>query len=327
MFSYELPPELIARFPPQSRDGGRLYALGTETPHRLVTELPALLRAGDLLVVNDTRVLHARVRALRATGGAVEVFLLSDAEGAVPALLRPSRKLKAGEVLRCGEGSFRILSREQDGSWMVMPEPYAAKIMKGCGEVPLPPYLGREAIESDRDRYQTLFARHPGAVAAPTAGLHLSAELQRALVERGVKVASITLHVGIGTFQTLRAEDVARGELHEEWYSVPETTVTAVREAKRVIAVGTTSTRALESAAADGVLKGGAGVTRLFIREGYRFRVVHGMLTNFHLPGSSLLMLVAAFVGEEAILAAYEDAIKSAYRFYSYGDAMLLFRA
>ena len=292
--------------------------------HRWVTELGDILGPGDLLVVNDTRVMHARLHGYRTTGGAVQVFLLQPGPGPVEALVRPGRRLKEGEVLQVGEGTVELVRRHDDGRWTVRCTPEPLVLMEAHGEVPLPPYLNRDAEPEDTERYQTTFAREPGAVAAPTAGLHLSAGLRARLAERGVGFATITLHVGIGTFRPLRQEDVDRGELHPEWYSVSEDTVQAVQTAKRVIAVGTTSTRALESAASGGVLRAGSGVTRLFIQPGYSFQVVDGLLTNFHLPGSSLLMLVCALGGTSPVQRAYAEAIQRGYRFYSYGDAMLI---
>ena len=323
MFPFHLPPERIARHPPPSRDGGRLLCVPT-FEHRQITDLTDLLGPGDVLVVNDTRVMHARLHGRRATGGAVQVFLLQPGPGDVEALVRPGRRLKEGERLDVGEGSVQLLRRHDDGRWTVRCSPEPLALMDAHGEVPLPPYLNRDAEASDAERYQTTFAREPGAVAAPTAGLHLSRPLRDRLVQRGVRFATITLHVGIGTFRPLRQEDIDCGELHPEWYSVSEETVQIVQAAQRVIAVGTTSTRALESASTDGVLRAGSGVTRLFIQPGYSFQIVDGLLTNFHLPGSSLLMLVCALGGTTAVQKAYAEAIERGYRFYSYGDAMLL---
>ena len=325
MFDFHLPDSLIARHPPESRDGGRLLHLGpTGDSHRAIRELPELLAPGDLLVVNDTRVMRARVPARRSSGGGVEVFLLGPGPGPVRALLRPARRLKVGERLRVGEGWVDLRERHEDGQWTVICQPEPLALMEASGQLPLPPYLGREADEEDSQRYQTTYAREAGAVAAPTAGLHLSEELRARLLARGVGFATITLHVGIGTFRPLRPEDLERGLLHPEHYEVPQATIDAIAGARRVIAVGTTSTRALESACVEGVLAAGTGVTRLFIREGYRFQVVDGLLTNFHLPGSSLLMLVCALGGRERLARAYGEAIQRGYRFYSYGDAMLL---
>ena len=317
---YELPEGLIATHPAERREDARLLEVGEGLGHHRVADLPGRLQPGDLLVVNDTRVNHARLEARRATGGRVEVFLLDERT----AMCRPARKLRAGELLAVGEGHIELVGRT-DELFEVRCEPSAEALMAAHGEVPLPPYLGRPAEPEDRERYQTVYARHPGAVAAPTAGLHLSEALLAALEARGVGLATVTLHVGAGTFRSLRPEDLERGELHPERYAVPEATAEAVAACRgRVVAVGTTVTRTLEQAGADGVLRPGSGVTRLFLRPGHRFRQVDALLTNFHLPRSSLLLLVCAFGGRERVLAAYAEAIRHAYRFYSYGDAMLL---
>lgn len=319
--NYELPPGLVATHPPERRDGGRLLVLDEGLRHRTVCDLAALLGPGDLLVVNDTRVDHARLLARRATGGRVEVFLLGEHR----AMCRPARKLRRGEVLRVGErGVIELIGRDEE-FFEVRCEPSAEVLMAEHGEVPLPPYLGRPAEPADRERYQTVFAEHPGAVAAPTAGLHLSEDVLAQLADRQVDLARVTLHVGAGTFRNLRPEDLERGELHPERFVVPEETADKVNSCRgRVVAVGTTVTRTLESACVDGVLRATSGVTRLLIRPGHSFRLVDALLTNFHLPRSSLLLLVCAFGGRERVLRAYAEAIRHAYRFYSYGDAMLL---
>lgn len=334
-YSFELPDALIATAPPAARDGARLLVLGAEEPHQRVTRLPELLSPGDLLVVNDTRVLRCRLHLTRASGGQVEVLLLrADAE-VVPALVRPAKKLKIGERLVLpgaapGQALGVIIEgRGEDGVVMVRPLPDAKTLMAERGALPLPPYLRRAAGPEDDERYQTVFAAHDGAVAAPTAGLHLSERLLARLAERGVGLARVTLHVGQGTFQPLREEDIARGALHAERYEISAETAEAVAACRarggRVVAVGTTSLRALESAAeADGRLKVGPGETTLFVREGYQPKVISGLLTNFHLPQTSLLMLVCALGGRERVLGAYREAVSNGYRFYSYGDAMLL---
>ena len=340
--AFELHDEQIARHPPEHRDGGRLLQLPAEGPLRdgVIGDLREALGPGDLVVVNDTRVLPARVHARRSTGGRVEVlFLETDHIGApVEAFLRPARRLAEGEWLEV-EGSggdlvgrLRLLSRGEDGVMRVAAVPSAHALMAAAGAMPLPPYLQRQAEAADAERYQTVYARHEGAVAAPTAGLHLTNELLDAWRGRGVGVESITLHVGPGTFRPLRPEDIEAGELHEEVFHIPEQTAEAVVRTRerggRVLAVGTTSTRALESAALpDGSVAPGPGRTRLFIRPGYRFAVVDLLLTNFHLPRSSLLALVGTFAGQERVLAAYRHAVAVGYRFYSYGDAMLVERA
>lgn len=327
---FELPEDRIARFPPEKRDGGRLMLLperGLED--RQIADLDLLLAPGDLLVVNDTKVLHARVHARRSSGGAVEALLLEPGPGPIQAMLRPSRRLKVGEVLEAGVGTLTLLGRGSGGAWVVQCSPEPLELMERVGEIPLPPYFQRAPDAADRQRYQTRFASEAGAVAAPTAGLHLSDALIARLSERGVGIATVTLHVGAGTFRNLRPEDLERGELHPERYRIPPQTAQAIADCKarggRVIAVGTTSTRTLESCSdGSGGVVAGEGSTRLFIRPGFSFRVIDGLLTNFHLPGSSLLMLVGALIGRERLLAAYAHAVREGYRFYSYGDAMLL---
>ncbi|MBL8616714.1 MAG: tRNA preQ1(34) S-adenosylmethionine ribosyltransferase-isomerase QueA [Deltaproteobacteria bacterium] len=334
-YDYDLPDDLIARHPPTERDGGRLMDLsGPGLAHRAVRDLPALLAAGDLLVINDTRVLSARLRARRRSGAAVEALLLSDGDMG-PALVRPARRLKVGEVLDVIDakgqivGQLRWMGMGEDGTSTVACAPSAAALMAAAGEVPLPPYLGRPAEEADALRYQTVYAGPPGAVAAPTAGLHLTPALLGALSDRGVGLARLTLHVGAGTFRNLRPQDLDAGLLHEERFHISAecaAQVAATRAAGgRVVAVGTTSARALESAAsAGGLVRAGPGATRIFIRPGYRFRVVDLLLTNLHLPQSSLLMMVSAFAGPARVRAAYAEAVAQRYRFFSYGDAMLL---
>lgn len=333
-WDFDLPDGHIARYAVEPRDAARLLVLpldGSPRSDRQVSDLPELLRAGDLLVANNTRVMPARLRAHRSTGGAVEIFLLSPEGEEVSCLLRPARRLTVGEVLTLdGGGTATLLARpDDDGVARVRLDVGAAELMARSGEMPLPPYLGRASEEGDRTRYQTVFAGPVGSAAAPTAGLHFTDALLARLAARGVGFATVTLHVGIGTFRKLHPEDLERGLLHPEPWTVPQATADAIAATKaaggRVIAVGTTSTRVLESAVdADGVVRAGMGVTRLFVRPPYTFRVIDGMLTNFHLPKSSLLMLVGALGGQERVLEAYRHAVSSGYRFFSYGDAMLL---
>lgn len=337
-YHYDLPTELIARYPPAERDGGRLLVVGEGGPiDATVRELPGWLRSGDLLVVNDTRVLSARIAARRATGGAVEVLLLAADGEQVPAMVRPGRRLKAGETLAVvdDEGvsvpglTIELVARGEDGSWSVRPRPSPAAVMARAGVVPLPPYLRRRAEDLDAERYQTVFAGPEGAVAAPTAGLHLTPRLLDALAAAGVGLTRVTLHVGAGTFRNLRAEDLDTGRLHTERLHVSEAAAEAVAATRarggRVVAVGTTATRTLEARGRpDGTVAPGEGSTDLFIRPGYRFRVVDALLTNLHLPASSLLMLVSAFAGRDRVMAAYRHAVAARYRFFSYGDAMFL---
>ena len=327
-FNYPLPAELIAQAPLAQRSASRLLVLDGANgalADRQVCELPGLLRGGDLLVFNDTKVLPARLAARRATGGQVEVFLERPLQAnAALVQLRASNPLRAGEALASHGGAVRLVARRGDLWEVSLPEP-AVEFFEQFGSVPLPPYITRAAEAADRERYQSLLARVPGAVAAPTASLHFDAELFAALAARGIARATVTLHVGAGTFQPLRAEELESQVLHAEWYSVPAEAMGAIKATRaaggRVIAVGTTVARALESTLATGVA---CGDTRLFIRPGFAFGAIDGLITNFHLPQSTLLMLVAAFAGHEAVLAAYAHAVAQRYRFFSYGDAMLV---
>ena len=337
-YDFELPSTSIASRPAERRDGARLLSL---TPggfeDQQVQDLPSLLAPGDLLVVNDTRVLAARVKAKRQTGGAVELLLLEGDGERIPALVRPGRKIKPGEVLNIvGRDGVTPIGQTAtvghvlpDGRRMVALSASPAEIMAEAGALPLPPYINRATEALDDERYQTVYATKPGAVAAPTAGLHLSESLLASLKGRGVEVAKVTLHVGIGTFQSLRPEDIERGTLHAERCSVPEATANAVRETRarggRVVAVGTTVTRTLESwATSNGHVRAASGATDLFVQPGHQFQVVDALLTNFHLPRTSLLMLVCAMGGRDLVMDAYAHAVKAGYRFYSYGDAMFL---
>jgi S-adenosylmethionine:tRNA ribosyltransferase-isomerase len=271
-----------------------------------------------VVVVNDVFVHHARLRAQRASGGAVEVMLSGNGE----ALVRPSRRLSVGERLICGAGSVVLDAQLPDGRWRVTCEPDVDTLTRSAGELPLPPYLDRAPTAADEERYQTVYARKDGELrgaAAPTAGLHLTTGMLAEIAGRGVRVARVRLEVGLGTFKPLGAEQLERGALHTERFHVPEETWDLVARAKRVVAVGTTVARTLESAQGPG-----SGTTNLFIREGFPFRRVGALLTNFHLPRSSLLMLVCAFGGHREVMDAYRHAIASNYRFYSYGDAMFV---
>ncbi len=334
-FDYALPAELIAQTPLARRSASRLLLLDGASgglADREITALPELLAPGDLLVFNDTRVLPARLAARRASGGRVEIFLERALDGhAALVQTRASNPLREGEVLGCEGGPVR-LARRHDDLWEVeLPEP-AAAFFERWGSVPLPPYITRTPDAQDRERYQSLFARVPGAVAAPTASLHFDVALLAALAARGIARAQLTLHVGAGTFHPVRSELLEEHRMHAEWYEVPAVTAAAIAGVRaaggRIVAVGTTVARALEAAAAEsGSVRAGHGETRLFITPGYGFRAIDGLLTNFHLPGSTLLMLVAAFAGREAVLEAYQHAIAQRYRFFSYGDAMLVWPA
>jgi len=330
-FDYDLPPELIAQEPPSERAASRLLLVDGEAcrlEDRQFRQLPELLEPGDLLVVNDTRVVPARLHGRKSTGGQVEMLLerLTGLRTAV-VQLRASRAPRAGADLEFPAGaSARVLRR--DGELFVLEfDRDVAAYLEDFGEVPLPPYIQRPVRREDAVRYQTVYAQRPGAVAAPTAGLHFDADLLAALEARGVGHARLTLHVGLGTFAPVRSDDIREHRIHAELAVVDSVLcerVAAVRsQGGRIVAVGTTAVRALETAASGGALEPFAGETRLFIYPGYEFNVVDGLITNFHLPRSSLLMLVAAFIGHDCMMSAYRHAIAERYRFFSYGDAML----
>jgi len=328
-FDYSLPDELIARYPMPERRASRLLVVGKSLADCLFAELPALLRPGDLLVFNDTRVIRARLRGRKETGGRIEI-LVERITGETRALaqVRASKSPKPGGKLLFDEGvTARVGGR--DGEFFELEFSAAlAPFLETCGEVPLPPYIDRDAESADDERYQTVYARAPGAVAAPTAGLHFDEAMLAATLEAGVQHAWVTLHVGAGTFQPLRHENVAENRLHSERVSVDAECCELVARTRaaggRVVAVGTTSVRALECASNAGSIAPFDGETDLFILPGYGFRSVDAMITNFHLPQSSLLMLVAAFAGTDRVLAAYRHAVEQRYRFFSYGDSMFL---
>jgi S-adenosylmethionine:tRNA ribosyltransferase-isomerase len=327
-FNYDLPDGLIARYPTEERRGSRLLEVGSEINDRQFADLPALLREGDLLVFNDTKVIAARLHGYKETGGRVEI-LIERITGEKTALahIRASKSPKPGGKLRVDNNLVTVTGREGEIFALEFTIP-VLPLLERVGEVPLPPYLERDVEESDSARYQTVYARDPGAVAAPTAGLHFDEAMLEETRKLGVHHAWVTLHVGAGTFQALRQENVEENKLHSECVEVGQAVCDAVARTRksggRVIAVGTTSVRALECASKNGELQAFKGETDLFILPGYRFRSVDAMLTNFHLPQSSLLMLVAAFAGSERILHAYQHAVRETYRFFSYGDAMFL---
>jgi S-adenosylmethionine:tRNA ribosyltransferase-isomerase len=332
-FTYDLPDELIARHPAPERSASRLLHLAGDTGalvDRRFRELPGLLRAGDLLVFNDTRVVPARLYGhKRESGGRVEVMLERLLGGPYALVqLRASKPPRAGSSIELGDGRTLAVESRDDEFWRVRFDVDAHEAFERHGEMPLPPYVGRPAEPSDRERYQTVYAREAGAVAAPTAGLHFDEGVLDACRGAGVEFAWVTLHVGAGTFQPVRVDDVATHRMHAEVFEVPQATVEAVAATRarggRVTAVGTTAVRSLESAAESGRLRATAGETRLFITPGHRFRVVDRLLTNFHLPESTLLMLVSAFATREHVLRAYAHAVERRYRFFSYGDAMLI---
>jgi S-adenosylmethionine:tRNA ribosyltransferase-isomerase len=342
LYDYELPKRLIAQHPLQRRSDARLLVVeraSASLQHHHIRDLPGLLAAGDCLVLNDTRVIPARLVGFRAaTGGRWEgLFLSADEQGNWRLLAKTRGKAQAGERITLANEqlqevfSIRLILKEAEGSWIARPdvpgEPLA--LLEQVGRVPLPPYIrGGEMVAADRERYQTLFAVNPGSVAAPTAGLHFSAELLTRLEAAGIGTARVTLHVGLDTFRPVTENSLEAHVMHSEWCRVtPETAATIARaraRGGRVVAVGTTSVRALETGARGGELAAFSGATDLFIRPPYQFRAVDALLTNFHLPRTTLLVLVRTFGGDELVRRAYEEAIREEYRFYSYGDAMLI---
>lgn len=336
LFDYDLPADRIAQQPLAERDASRLLVLDRSTGairHHVFRDLPALLDSGDLVVANRSRVFPARLLGLREGGGAAEVMLVRDHnDGTWDALLRPGRRLRAGARIRIAdELAVRVLEATHGALRRVRLESSedVATALSRHGHVPLPPYIRREDRPEDRDRYQTIYAKEAGSVAAPTAGLHFTSALRARLAERRVRWAEVVLHVGPGTFRPVEVDQVEDHKVDAERFDVPAETAEAIgaarSEGRRVVAVGTTTTRVLESVARpDGSVPAGAGETDLVIVPGYRFRAANALLTNFHLPRSSLLLLVCAFAGRERVLAAYAEAIRERYRFYSYGDAMLI---
>jgi S-adenosylmethionine:tRNA ribosyltransferase-isomerase len=333
-FDFHLPPDLVAQHPAAERSASRLLDGTAGLPvDRVFRELPGLLQPGDLLVFNDTQVIKARLFGEKPTGGAVEALVervLPNHE--VLAHLRASKSPKPGGTISFADGAFEaeVLGRAgpDDALFHLRFPSEPLALLQAHGHVPLPPYIEHTDTAADIERYQTVFAARPGAIAAPTASLHFDDSVLAALQARGVRRASITLHVGAGTFQPVRSENLDEHKMHSEWFEVSDATVQAIADTRarggRVVAAGTTTLRALESAAVDGRLRAGARDTTLFIRPGFRFRVVDLLVTNFHLPKSTLLMLVSAFAGHEHIRALYRHAIEARYRFFSYGDAMLL---
>lgn len=335
-FYYDLPQELIAQTPLERRDGSRLMTLDKDTGavgHAHFYDLPRYLRPGDCLVLNDSRVLPARLIGRRdPSGGAVEVLLLTDKGDEVwECLVRPGRKLKPGARVVFGDGelSAQIVEELPGGNRLVRfeYEGIFLEVLERLGKMPLPPYIKAEL--QDRERYQTVYSREVGSAAAPTAGLHFTKELLHQVEEMGVKVCTVTLHVGLGTFRPVSEEDLEEHDMHSEFCAISRETADTINAVKaaggRVVCVGTTSCRTLESwAAEDGTLKESSGWTSIYIYPGYRFKVMDALVTNFHLPESTLIMLVSAFAGRENVLAAYEEAVRERYRFFSFGDAMFI---
>ena len=334
-FDYDLPAHLIAQVPLASRGDSRLLVAPGETGeirHLTCREFPQLLRPGDVVVVNDTRVIPARLQAEKPTGGKAEIFLerILDSDRAL-VQLGANKKIRQGQILKIGDISLEVVGRED--IFFIVRGPSGTdleRIFLDSGEVPLPPYIERAPGPGDTDRYQTVYADRPGAVAAPTAGLHLDQEIISKIRNRGVEWATVTLHVGAGTFRPVKVSDISEHAMHNERIIVPDDTCRKINTARakggRVVAVGTTVVRTLESIANGDELQPFAGETELFITPGYDFRVVDAMLTNFHLPRSTLLMMVSAFAGHDRVMACYRAAVESGYRFFSYGDAMFLER-
>ncbi len=336
-FYYDLPPELIAQTPLERRDGSRLLTLDKrtgETGHGHFYDLPRLLRPGDCLVMNDSRVLPARLLGRREpTGGAAEVLLLVDRGDQVwECLVRPGRKVKPGTRLSFGEGALtaEVLEALEGGNRLIRfdYEGIFLETLERLGKMPLPPYIKEEL--NDPERYQTVYSRQVGSAAAPTAGLHFTRELLDQIQAMGVSLCYVTLHVGLGTFRPVKEDEITDHEMHAEYCMIPQETADIINRTKqtggRVVCVGTTSCRTIESwAGEDGTLKASAGWTDIFIYPGYRFKVLDALVTNFHLPESTLVMLVSALAGREHILAAYEEAVRERYRFFSFGDAMFIY--
>ncbi len=340
-YQYDLPPSLIAQEPITPRDHSRLMVISSSTDHRhaYFKDLPRFLCSGDLLVVNNTRVIPARMYGYKPSGAKVEVLLLEPrAHHQWLALVKPGRRLKPGSSIYFGpdldqpllKAHVEVCDRETNGRLLTFDtttDTPIDELMESLGEVPLPPYI--TDFHADPEQYQTIYAQNPGAVAAPTAGLHFTPEVFQALEEKGIQRAEVTLHVGLGTFRPVETDAITDHQMHAEWVDLPQSTVDLIKETKErgnhVYAVGTTTTRTLEGVVTqEGRLQAYRGPVNLFIYPGYRWQVVDGLITNFHLPGSSLLMLVSALVGRERLMDLYQEAIKQAYRFYSFGDAMLI---
>lgn len=335
-FFYDLPEELIAQDPLEDRTASRLLVLNRETgaiEHKIFSDVIDFLNEGDCLVINNTRVIPARLIGEKEdTGGKVEVLLLKRRANDVwETLVKPGKKLKPGAKITFGDGRLRaeVLEVVEEGNRLVKfhYEGIFEEILDSLGEMPLPPYITHKL--EDKEMYQTVYAKYDGSAAAPTAGLHFTKELLSKIEEKGIKIASITLHVGLGTFRPVKVDDVNNHHMHTEWYEVNAEAADIINETKRnggrVICVGTTSCRTIESVADEnGYMKAKTGETDIFIYPGYKFKVMDGLITNFHLPESTLVMLVSAFAGKENVLSAYETAVKEKYRFFSFGDAMIL---
>ena len=335
-FYYDLPKELIAQDPLEDRSASRLMHLNKETgeyEHGHFRDILKYLKPGDCLVINDTKVIPARLYGSKVgTDAAIEILLLKRRENDIwETLVKPGKKCKGGTVISFGDGILtgEVVDIVDEGNRLIQfhYDGIFEEILDQLGEMPLPPYITHKL--QDKNRYQTVYAKHEGSAAAPTAGLHFTKELLQQVQDAGVKIAHVTLHVGLGTFRPVKVEDVTQHHMHSEFYVVEEDQAKLINDTKaaggRVIAVGTTSCRTLESATGeDGILKAGSGWTEIFIYPGYRFKMIDGLITNFHLPESTLVMLVSALAGKEHIMAAYEEAVREKYRFFSFGDAMMI---
>ena len=335
-FYYDLPKELIAQDPLEDRSASRLMHLNKETgeyEHGHFRDILKYLKPGDCLVINDTKVIPARLYGSKVgTDAAIEILLLKRRENDIwETLVKPGKKCKVGTVISFGDGILtgEVVDIVDEGNRLIQVhyDGIFEEILDQLGEMPLPPYITHKL--QDKNRYQTVYAKHEGSAAAPTAGLHFTKELLQQVQDAGVKIAHVTLHVGLGTFRPVKVEDVTQHHMHSEFYVVEEDQAKLINDTKaaggRVIAVGTTSCRTLESATGeDGILKAGSGWTEIFIYPGYRFKMIDGLITNFHLPESTLVMLVSALAGKEHIMAAYEEAVREKYRFFSFGDAMMI---
>ena len=335
-FYYDLPKELIAQDPLEDRSASRLMHLNKETgeyEHGHFRDILKYLKQGDCLVINDTKVIPARLYGSKVgTDAAIEILLLKRRENDIwETLVKPGKKCKVGTVISFGDGILtgEVVDIVDEGNRLIQfhYDGIFEEILDQLGEMPLPPYITHKL--QDKNRYQTVYAKHEGSAAAPTAGLHFTKELLQQVQDAGVKIAHVTLHVGLGTFRPVKVEDVTQHHMHSEFYVVEEDQAKLINDTKaaggRVIAVGTTSCRTLESATGeDGILKAGSGWTEIFIYPGYRFKMIDGLITNFHLPESTLVMLVSALAGKEHIMAAYEEAVREKYRFFSFGDAMMI---
>ncbi len=335
-FDYELPEELIAQDPLSERSSSRMMTVNRRTgelSHKVFSDVIDFLQEGDCLVINDTKVIPARLYGVReGTGAVIELLLLRRRENNIwETLVKPGKKAKIGTIIIFGEGKLkgRILDIVEDGNRLIQFEfeGIFEEILDELGQMPLPPYITHTL--QDKNRYQTVYAKHEGSAAAPTAGLHFTKELLHNIEEKGVKIAHVTLHVGLGTFRPVKVENVLKHHMHSEYYCIEQNEAEKINQARssgnRIICVGTTSCRTIESAALeDGTIEAGSGNTDIFIYPGYQFKVMDGLITNFHLPQSTLLMLVSAFAGREEMLRAYQTAVKERYRFFSFGDAMLI---